>query len=422
MHTSGNCRIVVTGVGLSTPFAPDRESSWQQIVAGRSAVRWLDPPAWTGETREAGAPVRFSEDRPFKHSEPLIELALTTATEALEDAGLAAAEVRERSPGVVFGTSKGGLHTFQRLLERRRSTSEEDSYRDKDLADSAEWLDVFPSQPAAAIGYLIGGYGPVLCPISACSTGLAACLRGADLIRNGDCDLVLVGSADVSLQPALIGSFRRLGVLSREKDDPAIACRPFDRNRSGFVIGEGAACLVLENLESARSRGAKCYAEWLGGRMLSDPYGLTQLDPTGTSLGRLLQDLRSITGCAPDYINLHGTGTASNDQIECRAIRNLFGDSTAEFDCSSLKGGMGHLLGAAGSVELAATVLSIRDQIVPPTVNLAEIDPECPLRLTPQRPKRRRIDTAWKLSMGFGGHVAGACLRRLTDGNSPGRD
>ena len=151
--------------------------------------------------------------------------------------------------------------------------------------------------------------------------------------------------------------------------------------------------------------------------MLSDPYGLTQLDPSGTTLQRLLCDLRSISPRTPDYINLHGTGTSANDLVECRAIREVFGTEFDQFDCSSLKGGMGHLLGAAGSAELAATVLAIRDQIVPPTVNLVEPDRECRLNLTPQTAISRRIDHAWKISMGFGGHVAGACLGKLAEPN-----
>ena len=406
------CRIVVTGIGLCTPLGPDRESSWQGLLSGRSATRWLAAPLWTERSQMAGAPVCLPKDRPFRHREPIIELALTTANESLLDAGLDRQLLEQQCAGIVFGTSKGGFHTFSRLLAEQR-TDVGHSLRSKSHENSADWLDVFPNRAAAAIGSMVGGYGPILCPIAACATGLAACLRGAELIQNGDCDIALVGSADVSLQPALLGSFRRLGVLSRESDDPSTACRPFDRRRTGFIIGEGAACLVLERLDSALRRGAHCYAEWLGGKMLSDPYGLTQLDPSGTSLRKLLADLRSLTSRNPEYVNLHGTGTATNDTVECQAIRAVFGAETEEFDCSSLKGAMGHLLGAAGSVELAMTALSIRDQIVPPTVNLEEPDSDCLLNLTPGKPKLRSIDRAWKLSLGFGGHIAGVCLGRL---------
>jgi 3-oxoacyl-[acyl-carrier-protein] synthase II len=418
MHAHESLRIVITGIGMSTPLGPDRESGWRALVAGRSAARWVGLPWWPGPEKMAGAPVCLPEARPFRHSEPLVELALTTATESLADAGLDARRLRERRVGVVFGTSKGGLHTFSRLARGTRTHNLESDARQTE-PDPDDWLDVFPNQAAAAIARQIGSEGPVLCPVAACATGLAACLRGAELLQTGECDVVLAGSADASLQPALLGSFRRLGVLSREAEVAAAACRPFDRQRSGFVIGEGAACLVLERLDSALRRQATWYAEWLGGAMYSDAYELTQLDPAGASLRHLLQVLRRSCPSIPQYINLHGTGTATNDVVECQAIRGVFGAAADHFDCSSMKGGLGHLLGAAGSVELAATALAIRDQVVPPTVNLVERDLECPLNLTPQIARHRPIRHAWKLSMGFGGHIAGACLGQLAQVNTP---
>lgn len=419
MHESFSNSIVITGIGLCTPFGPDRETSWRGLLSGESAVRWLSPPHWTDANLMAGAPVRLPEDRPFRHTEPLVELALTTATESLSDARLTSTDLKQKTVGVVFGNSKGGLHTFARLHNEQRPSSPSLQPQPDPSAPSDDWLDFLPNRAASAIGQMIGGYGPVFCPVAACATGLAACLRGAELIQSGDCDIVLAGSADVSLQPAVLGSFRRLGVLSKESTDAARACRPYHRNRSGFVVGEGAACLVLERRESAMARGADCYAEWNGGFMLSDPSGLTQLDPSGTTLRKLLQKLAEKSGQLPDYLNLHGTGTISNDLVECRAIEAEFGRGIQEIACSSLKGGLGHLLGAAGSVELAATAMAIRHQIVPPIVNLDDVDPGCRLSLTPMRAMRKPIRSAWKISMGFGGHVAGACL--LAPGTGPRR-
>ncbi|WP_397570300.1 beta-ketoacyl-[acyl-carrier-protein] synthase family protein [Schlesneria sp. T3-172] len=411
MPARDNCRIVITGIGLCTPYGPDRKSTWQGMLSGKSVTRWLSPPHWPSEQpRLAGAPVRFPETRLFRHHEPLIELALTTAHESLIDAGLDSVSLDRYETGVVFGTSKGGLHTYTQLLGQPYDL-EADLARGDLPANPGEWLDVLPNRAAVVLRQMIGGYGPVLCPVMACATGLAACLRGAELIRNGDCDLVLAGSADASLQPALLGSFRRLGVLSRELDDPASACRPYDHRRSGFVVGEGAACLILERLDLALERGATYYAEWREGQILSDANSLTQLETTGSSLKRLLSDLSRRTRI-PDYINLHGTGTATNDVVECRAIREVFGDASRRIQCSSLKGGMGHLLGAAGSVELAATALAIHDQMIPPTVNLEEQDEDCRLNLTPQKARKWDINQAWKVSMGFGGHLAGVCLSR----------
>lgn len=424
MDATAPCRIVITGIGLCTPLGPDRESTWQGLLAGSSATRWLTAPHWPHAPRMVGAPVCFPAEYSFSHPEPLVELARLTAAEALNDAGLVSDELQTRDVGIVFGTSKGGLHTFSHLLESERlRLSETSSSAGSKAVNAADvspsvrvgpdnWLNVFPSRAAMAIRELIGGYGPTLCPVVACATGLAACLRGAELIQSGDCDLVFVGSADASLQPALLSSFRRLGVLSKEAEDPSRACRPYDQNRTGFVIGEGAACIVLERMDSARMRRRPWYAEWLGGRMLSDAYSLTQLDPDAATLQRLLVDLRAVDPGHPDYISLHGTGTLTNDLIECQALRHAFGSNCSRFHCSSLKGGLGHLLGAAGSVELAATALAIRDQVVPPTVNLVTQDPECNLNLTPLKAVHRQINRAWKLSMGFGGHIAGACLAR----------
>jgi 3-oxoacyl-[acyl-carrier-protein] synthase II len=334
--------------------------------------------------------------------DPVIALALEAAKEAIDDAGLSPLSLANDATGVVFGTSKGSLHTASRLLEDRH----------EHLASNA-WLDVWPNAAASAVAQYCGSMGPTLAPVAACATGLAACLRGSELIRDGRCNVVLAGSSDASLQPAILASFQRLGVLARPCDDPAKACRPFDQDRSGFIVGEGAGCLVLESLEHAIARGARWYGEWEAGRMLSDPQGLTQLDPVGSSLQRLLQDLRRDAGGEPQYLNLHGTATIPNDQVESTAIRAVLGPAADAANCSSLKGALGHLLGAAGSVELAASLLAIRDQTVPPTVNLQTTDTKQHLDFTPNHAVRRQIDRVWKLSLGFGGHLSAASVCRL---------
>ncbi len=396
-------RVVITGIGLWTPLGSERESTWQSLIGGRSASRWLAPPQWTGSARLAGAPCELPNESVELRVDPVIVLAQRVSAEAVQDAGLDGRVLSNDTTGVVFGTSKGGLHTASRLL-----VGSCDGAEPRNL-----WLDVWPNAAALSIAASIGCGGPVLAPVAACATGLAACLRGFELIRDRRCEVVLAGSSDASLQPAILGSFQRLGVLARPVDDPSTACRPFDRSRSGFIVGEGAACLVLESYEHAVARGARWYAEWLGGRMLSDPAGLTQLDPEGRSLRRLLQDMLATVNGPPDYINLHGTATVPNDRVESSAVRAVLGTHADRIACSSLKGGLGHLLGAAGSVELAATVLAIRDQIVPPTVNLFATDPDLNLDFTPRQARQRRIDRAWKLSLGFGGHLSAACVGRL---------
>lgn len=398
-------RVVITGIGLWTPLGAGRELTWRSLIAGQSASRSLVAPHWTGVSPVAGAPCEIPPETIRDKVDPVIAMARLVAIEAIEDAGLKSQVLSQDHTGVVFGTSKGGLHTASRLLSTPPVASK----------DPDSWLNVWPNSAAVGVARAIGCFGPVLAPVAACATGLAACLRGYELIRDGRCEVVLAGSSDASLQPAILGSFQRLGVLAKPTDDPATACRPFDRDRTGFIVGEGAGCLVLESYEHAMARGATWYGEWLGGRMLSDPSGLTQLDPDGTSLRRLLRDLAGLADGPPDYINLHGTATRPNDRVESSAVAAILGATARETSCSSLKGGLGHLLGAAGSVELAATLLAIRDQIVPPTVNLFSVDPElaADMCLTPRKSQRRRINRAWKLSLGFGGHLSAACVGRL---------
>ncbi len=392
-------RVVVTGIGIWSPLGTDRESTWKSLVAGQSASQWLAPPYWTGTSRLAGAPCQLPSESVEVGIDPVMSLARQAATEAIADARLDAETLAAETTGVVFGTSKGGLQTASRILAGQQITR--------------NWLDIWPSSAATHVASQIGCRGPVIAPVLACATGLAACLRGFELIRDGRCDVVIAGSSDASLQPAILGSFQRLGVLARPGSDPSMACQPFDQNRSGFVVGEGAGCLILESLEHALARRGRWYAEWIGGRMLSDPSGLTQLDPAGTSLKRLLTDLIRTTGQLPEYINLHGTATIPNDRVESQSLREVLGENANRIACSSLKGGLGHLLGAAGSVELAAAILAIRDQIVPPTVNLRNPDPELKLNFTPHHSEKRRIDRVWKLSLGFGGHLSAACVGRL---------
>ena len=398
-------RVVITGIGLWTPLGSGRELTWQSLIAGRSASRWLTVPQWTGTSPVAGAACEIPPATINDDVDPVIAMARQVSIEAIADAGLGSHVLAQDSTGVVFGTSKGGLHTASRLLAAPSDAN----------GNAGSWLDVWPNSAAVGVARDIGCLGPVLAPVAACATGLAACLRGYELIRDGRCQVVVAGSSDASLQPAILGSFQRLGVLAKPKDDPATACRPFDRDRMGFVVGEGAGCLILESYEHAKARGARWYAEWLGGRMLSDPSSLTQLDPHGTSLRRLLRDVAGLANRPPDYINLHGTATRPNDSVESSAVASILGSTARETSCSSLKGGLGHLLGAAGSVELAATLLAIRDQIVPPTVNLFSVDPELAagINFTPREPQQRQIDLAWKLSLGFGGHLSAACVGRL---------
>jgi 3-oxoacyl-[acyl-carrier-protein] synthase II len=397
-------RVVVTGIGLVTPFAAGREASWRSIRNGESAARWVDLPlddkSGTCATfRAAGAPAHpLPSD--FGSEEPIVAMALCAAEEAWSDAGLTGSHLDPARCGCVVGTSKGGLRSFARAFAN-------------DAAIPRAWPLFLPDAPARAVSERFRVQGPMLCPVAACATGLASLNRGVDLIRDGTCDAVLAGSTEASFIPAVVASFQRLGVLARGFEDPRSACRPYDRRRNGFLIGEGAAVLVLESLSRARDRGAAIYGEWLAGGSLADAAGLTHLDETGEGLARLIHDVLARSGLTPDqidYVNLHGTATRENDAVETRGLRLAFGAAADRLCGSSLKGAIGHLLGAAGSVETACTFLALRDGVIPPTVNLERPSAECDLDYTPQFARARRSRHALKLSLGFGGHLTAAVL------------
>ena len=394
---TGRRQVVVTGIGLVTPFGAGREISWSAIRDGRSAVDWIETDDLSGSRprRQRWAGASAPADL-LASVEPVVSMAVVAAREAMAHAGLT--DVSERG-GCVIGTSKLGLRSFARAMKR---------------SDPPDPVLLWPNAAARAVASEWNLRGPALCLVAACATGLVSLIRGADLIRSGECDVVLAGSSDASLVPIVLGSFQRLGVMARGFEEPATACRPFDAERSGFVIGEGAAVLVLEDREHAVARGANILAEFVAAGLASDPNGLTQIDPDGTSLAWLIRDVLRRENVSPDEIdaiNLHGTATRANDIAETRAVRAAFGSAADRLACSSQKGAIGHLLGAAGSVESAFAVLALRDQVVPPTINLRMPDPQCDLDYVPNELRPMRLRNVLKLSLGFGGHVAVGLFR-----------
>jgi 3-oxoacyl-[acyl-carrier-protein] synthase II len=388
-------RVVVTGIGLITPLGNTTESTWQRLLAGESAgelLQFPDLPQMAG-LDWAGCPVAWNElPDDYQAEQRLNRLALLTARAAIADAG-GWSELTADRKGCVFGTSKVDQAALQ-------------------APDVTAWQ-LFPSHPAACIAREFDCRAAALCPVAACATGVVSMLRGSELIREGLADCVLAGGVDVSLQPTLLASYRRLGVLARPNGFPQRACRPFDRDREGFLVGEGAACLVLEERDRARARGAGIYAEVLSGVVAGDPAGLTLVDASGAPLARVIRRVLKQAGCRPaeiEAVALHGTATRLNDVAEARALQEVFGDRVGELPVWSTKGATGHLMGAAGAVETALSVLALQRGILLPTANFATPDPECPLRLS-QQPERRSLRTLLKTSLGFGGHVAALLLQ-----------
>ncbi len=429
--------VLVTGLGLVTPLAVGRDESWRRLLAGERAgcsPIHFDAAGFDSGTddrlrrllrRDAGgAPVdhivvsQLLQDqlRTFaptnallagQRQDRLISMMLVAAVEACNHAG-----VRSLLPGnvraaVAIGTSKSSLAAMKRevLLLRDRPASPED-------ADGKHWAAAFRSDaPLQAVRQVTGTAGPASCPVAACATGLVSVIQAADWIHAGLCDVCIAGSVDASLTPAVLASFHRLGILSRH-DDVATACRPFAANRDGFIIGEGSAAVVLESRRHAEARRANSYGRLISGGWLSDPTGLTQIDTSGTVVAELLRRLMNAAGdeCEIDHINLHGTGTEANDLAEARGVRTVFGSHAPV--CSAIKGSIGHLLGGAGSVEFAMTLLSLRDQLLPPGVNSQDRDERCDISLTGEHAVAHRMTRVAKLSLGFGGHVAGCIVER----------
>lgn len=390
--------VVISGIGLVTPLGGDREASWAALCAGQRAGQWLtahdlgSPREWPDGRWSGNPAVLRSESRlPADVADRVVRLGVRAALEAWDDAHLSDGPLNPERIGCIVGTSKGGLHTFDAAW------------------DGGSWDAGWPSATASRLASLFDLRGPCLAPVAACATGVVAILRGVAAIEADECDVVLTGSADDSLHPGVLASFQRLGVLARHAD-PAAACRPYDRARNGFTIGAGAGCLILERRSHAIERGVKWYAEIVRGRLGTDPAGMTQLDSAGQALARLIDV--TCQGECPDHIQLHGTGTRLNDPAECRAVRQVFGSQADNIRHASLKGALGHLLGAAGSVETALACLSLRDQAIAPCANLDEQDPECDLPFVQGEPATLPLRTVLKLSLGFGGHQAAILLRR----------
>lgn len=390
--------VVISGIGLITSLGSTREETWTRMRRGDSGLVRLSAFGWG----EGGAPAPFEFE---PGSEPVLTLLDRLSDEALGDAGLldpAARPEPERIASLI-GLSKGGIRSLANLASDPQSASA-----------ARLWISSWPSAGASRVACRHNLQGPSIGPVAACATGLVAVLQGAELIRNGTCDLALVGSADASLEPILLAAFRKMRALAPLIDDPARLIKPWDRRRSGFLIGEGGAVLVLERAGAARSRGVPVYAEVAGGAMGSDAFHETNLNPDPVPLAGLIRKalLRAHVSVEEiDHVNVHGTATKPNDPLECSALRLVLGDRGDLVSCSANKSQIGHLLGAAGSAELAITCLSIRDGFVPPTLNLDEPDPVCDLDGTPHVGRSRRIRAALKLSIGFGGHIAVAVLR-----------
>ena len=409
-----NARVVVTGMGVVSPIGLDLRSFWEGVKGGVSGTKRVDGLIeLDGVPSKVGAPVEGFEPDGLRELgknprklDRVVQMTLIATREALDDAHLDPAEVDPERVGVIIGTGIGGI---QSLVE-----SHEQLISQGPKKVSPRFIaQLMPNSLAAEIALTFGFRGINFGVVTACASANHAIGLAGEFLRRGFAELIITGGGEAALIPLTFAGFARAGALSQRNDEPERASRPFDRERDGFVLGEGAGILILETLEHAKERGARVHAELLGFGMNDDAYHITAPDPEGRGAREAMALALREAGISPhrvDYINAHGTSTPLNDKIETLAIKELFGEHAHRLSISSTKSQIGHLLGAAAAVEAIATILAIEEDLVPPTINYEFPDPECDLDYTPNRPRPRRIEIALSNSFGFGGHNAVICL------------
>lgn len=400
---SNDERVVITGIGLVTAIGHSRETVWQAIQRGECGVGRLSNVPGIPDGMMLAAMVDVDGEFPGQLKN--IPLCRQTAAEALADARIHIGSVDRDRFGCSIGAHMGDTDF---VVERL-------GLQDRLIPPGKLpwWQQWFPNTACSIVARDYDLRGPRLSNSTACASGTIAILKAVRAIQDDQCDLALAGSSE-AIHPLFAAGFYNMGVLA-DHADPTQACRPFDSNRTGFVMGEGAGMFVLERLTHARERGAKIYAEVLGGRILNDARHVTSLDANSDALQELIRVTLQSSRLVPRdvaYINAHGTGTKQNDLLESRGIRAAFGRAAGSVCVSANKAMLGHLVNASGSVELAITALALRDGFAPPTLNLTDPDPECDLDCIPLFGREQSLEHALKLSIAFGGHLAAIALRR----------
>jgi 3-oxoacyl-[acyl-carrier-protein] synthase II len=417
MRNGERRRVVVTGLGMITPLGNDVDSTWRELVAGRSGIGRIttfDPSAL--ETKIAGEvkgfdPLRYMDRKEARRTDRFAQFAIAVAKQAMDDAGytLDRAAPEAGAAGVMWSSGVGGIQT---IVENVHVLADKGHQRISPFMVPMMIIDM----GAGAIAMQFGFKGPNLAVVSACASSANAVGEAGDVIRRGMADVMIAGGSEAGLIDIAIAAFNQAHALSRRNDAPEKASRPFDKLRDGFVFSEGGGALFLEELEHAKARGARIYAELVGYGLTADAYHITAPAEHGEGAVRAmrmaLQDAE-LDASEVDYINAHGTSTPANDGIETEAIKTVFGTHARELAVSSTKSMIGHTLGAAGAIEAAICVLAMRDGCMPPTINQEVPDPACDLDYVPNAARRRDVRVALSNSMGFGGHNAVLILRRL---------
>ena len=402
-------RVVVTGVGVVSPIGKTKEEYWENLLKGKNGIKrveqFKDYASQIAAVVEDFYPEDYMEKRDVKKMDRFTHFAHAAASMALKDALLDLDKVEDKNKvGVIIGTGIGGINTIETQLK---------VLLEKGPRRVSPFLIpmMIANIAAGYISIVYGIRGPNTTIVTACTSGTHALGEAFRIIKRGDADIMLAGGAEAPLTSVAFAGFCALRAMSTRNSEPQKASRPFDLHRDGFVIGEGAGVLVLETLENALARNAVIYGEIAGYGMSADAYHLTAPDPQGEGAYLSMQKALKEASLEPesvDYINAHGTSTIYNDKMETLAIKRLFGDHAYKLAVSSTKSMVGHLLGAAGGVEMVATLLSMKQGIIPPTINYEFEDPDCDLFYVPNKPCARKINVAISNSFGFGG--TNACL------------
>jgi 3-oxoacyl-[acyl-carrier-protein] synthase II len=409
-------RVVITGIGLITPVGKNKEENWNNIRNGHSGIGPITRfDAQHHASRIAGEIKNYDSNQYFDRKEvrkfdPFIQFALIASDEAVKDSGLDLGALNKERAGVYIGSGIGGIQTIEtnkEILMQKGPDRISPFFLPACIANLA----------AGQVSIKFGFKGPNLANCTACATGTHAIGDSTRIIQRGEADIMLAGGAEYPITPLGVAGFTAMRALSTRNDEPQKASRPFDKNRDGFVIGEGSAILVLESLEHAHNRGARIYAEVAGYGFTGDAYHMTAPDPDADGAYRAMKNALADAQVKPEdivYINAHGTSTELNDKLETLAIKRLFAQHAYKLAVSSTKSMTGHMLGATGSAEAAYTALAITDSFIPPTINYDTPDPDCDLNYTPNQGVAREIPYALSNSFGFGGTNASVLLKKFS--------
>ena len=410
-------RVVITGLGLLSPVGNDVATTWRALLDGANGVGPITQfdttnfPVKFGCELKGFDPLQYMDRKEVKRNDVFTQMALAASVQAMADAGFSDGGYDPENTGVIIGSGIGGLKVFE---------AQHDVYRERGPGKiSAFFIPMFiPDMAAGVVSIRFNAKGPNYATVSACATSAHAIGDAYRTIQYGDADVMITGGSEAAITPMAIGGFANMQALSENNDGWQHASRPFDKERDGFVMGEGAGIIILEELEHARRRGARIYGEVAGYGMTGDAFHITQPAPEGEGAQRSMRRALKDAGIGPadvQYINAHGTSTPYNDLNETRAIKAVFGEEAYKLHVSSTKSATGHTLGAAGGLEFAICTLAVRDGMIPPTINYQTPDPECDLNYAPNAAVKRDVDVAISNSFGFGGHNVTLAVRRFRD-------